>query len=253
MKFLFSKLLSCFIILIIFKQQVIVLTAQDLNNKFPYLYEMLEAYYSYNYEYPCNLNGLINMTLNLTDKYPNDYLDTNKILTITIPNLIKEKENLNIIKNDTLYAITFNSRTIIKISEVDYFSPCNLLLFIQGPPQEYNAFLNRYIKPRFFYNNTSIIDTELLTNQFQEDFYLLKEKYLEPYTFHYYIYENDTVPIYTFLEYKKGGDLKKFCSKKIIIDNNLYIQKMKEYLNKFCMENHVSRIIFASPESDEIR
>lgn len=211
---------------------------------------MLEAYYSYNYEYPYNLNTLINTTLSFTNKYPNDYLDTNKILTITIPNLIKEKENLNITKNDTLYAITLNSLPILEIKRNNYFSPCELSLFVEDYPQEYQTFLKKYIKPRFFdNNNTSIIDTDLLINQFQRDFHLMQKKYLEPYTFHYYIYGNDTVPIYTFLEYKKGIGIKEFCNNKTIDNKTLYIKKMETYLNRFCKKNNLSRVIFALPKS----
>lgn len=132
------------------------------------------------------------------------------------------------------------------------FSPCDIALFVNGEPKEYHSFYSKYSKPRFFDYKDSAILSVRMDSIFQLNIMNLQKKFIKTdektLSCKSYIYENDTIPIYTFLEYKGGDKLHNFCDHSQKIPLNIFYNELNRFCDLFCMENNLSRIIFMLPD-----
>lgn len=244
-----------FVVLVIFTILPIsnnMYSKRKINNEIICLTDIVNNYFYSHYCYPESVEELIEFTeycLKIDENFFSiPYSDF--IRLYLLPKLKQEgvrikKENYNFIllkKQNILFCLN---------KQGTYFSPCDISLFIGKPPKEYHSFLEKYSKPRFFNRKELAILSVRLDSIFHLGVLELQKKYIKSSTvtlpYNTYAYENDTIPIYTFWEYRLGDKIHYYCDNKKSPNGNFY-NDLTLFCDLFCLENNLSRIVFMLPD-----
>lgn len=238
---------------------ILVCNAQYLLKEIPFypcLDVIVDYYYNSHYKYPDSTKELINFTEYFFKTYP-DTINTykNDITVKILPYLKKNKKHI-LIKKGAGYSYTIqigNDTLLYSPSSTWTYSPCADTLFIGKDPKRYYRIYEYLRTPRFYtsHNNVVLYPDSVYEN-FEKDIINLEYKYLVPSNnsvlFKYYIYENDTIPIVSMLEYKLGKPLRYYCNGEQIKPQFPFYEKLESYLRYFCKVHKCKRILFVIPD-----
>lgn len=226
------------------------------NPFYPCLDVIVGLYYNNYYKFPDSTKELINFTEYFFETYPDGDNACKDNLSIKIIPYLKKNIKHILIKKDPefTYTIQMGSDTLLYVPPSMYsFSPCEDSLFIGGNPREYRSFYDHLRCPRFYTShNKVVLYPDSVYENFEKDIINLEYKYLVPSNnsvlFKYYIYENDTIPIVSMLEYKLGKPLRYYCNGEQIKPQFPFYEKLESYLRYFCKVHKCKRILFAIPD-----
>lgn len=202
---------------------------------------MVGYYYSTYYKFPENIKDLVNFTEYYYETYPEaDSSCRDNLLVKIIPYLKKNRKHIFIKEEDCNYTIQMDNDTLLYVPPSFWpFSPCEDSLFIGGSPKEYYHFYEHLRTPRFFsLHNKALLYPDSVYQVFKRGILHIQQKYIDisngSMTCKYYIYENDTVPILSMLEYNLGKPLRYYCSGEQIKFNLPFYAKLESFLKCFC-------------------
>lgn len=224
---------------------------------FPCLDEVVAHYYNSYYKFPTDVKDLIDFAKYAVDTYPGDngYGSCRaNILFKILPYLKENKRNITIIEDfGYTYTIQIGNDTLLYIPPTFWpFSPCEDSLFIGKDPKEYYHFYDHFLIPRFFSSqNKAILYPDSVYQEFKSGVLNIQHKYIIPSNsskpYKYYIYENDTVPILSMLEYNVNKPIRYYCNGEQIHSKLLFYLKLESFLMHFCDSHKCMRVLFMLP------
>ncbi len=238
---------------------ILVCNAQSPSKEnpfYPCLDMIVRNYESYYFKYPSNIKDLIDFTKALFEAYPElDNTCKNNLVLKILPYLEKNRKQILVEnKEKEAYTIRIGNDTLLHVSSSAWpFSPCEDSLFIGGDSKEYYHFYDRFRSPRFYSSySKAIMYTDSIHQKFAQDLLNIIHTYIVPskcpLPYKYYIYENDTVPIVSMLEYNLGKPLRYYCSGRIIQSKLLFYKKLEMFLGSFCKLHKCRRLLFTIPD-----
>lgn len=248
------------IIMLIFSFQlcILVCNAQYLRREsvfYPCLDIIVSNYYNYYFRFPDKVKDLIRFTECLYDTYPdwNNACDYNLKEKI-IPYLKSNVDKILIEEEGYDYTIRIDSDTLLYVPQSFWpFSPCEDSLFIGGSPNEYYHFYEKFRIPRFYSSrDEAIFYPDSVYQDFKREVLNVQHRYIDvsngSVPCKYYIYENDTVPISSMLEYNLGKPLRYYCSGEQVVSKLPFYAKLESFLKYFCKLHKCKQILFMLPD-----
>lgn len=247
-------------IMLIFSFQlcILVCNAQYLGREsvfYPCLDVIVGYYYSNYFEFPENTKDLVNFTEYYFKTYPNaDSSCKNNLLVKILPFLKENMEHIVMKDDGYAYTIEMGNDTLLYIPpSFRPFSPCDDSLFIGGNPKDYYHFYDHLRTPRFFSShNKALLFPDTVYYNFKREVLNIQQKYVTlidnslPYK--YYIYENDTIPILSMLEYNLGKPLRYYCSGEQVVSKLPFYAKLESFFKCFCKLYKCKQILFMLPD-----
>lgn len=228
--------------------------ASNTSDKYyPYLADITDDYFFYYYHFPNDIEELIVFTEYCFEVDSNFYSLHEKFFVkeITLPKLKKNASQILIENDSEEYIIRLQKDTLLYYKEnMRPFSPCDIAFFREdGDIKEYSVFLEKYGNGRFFDKENNAVISKELSSSFLRGIYKLQKTFLTHPRFLSFKDKNtnEQTPIYFFLEYVLGTSPKNFCNNDEPIPTLIYFKEVEKYLEIFCKENGLRRIIWASP------
>lgn len=248
-----------FIVLILYAQlHLSICNAQYLrreSNFFPCLDAIVNDYYDIYFKFPTNIKDLITLTEYSLNTYPDYSACKENLIGKILPYLKKNRKHISIEEGaGYTYTIQVGNDTLLYVSPSFWpFSPCDDSLFIGGDPKEYYHFYDHWRSPRFFSSqNKAILYPDSVYQEFKKEIKSIQHECITPskisLPYKYYVYENDTVPIYSMLEYNLKQTLHYYCNGQQINSQLPIYQKLESFLKSFCKEYKCRRILFMIPD-----
>lgn len=241
----------------IFLCNTVCLAQKSLNREkdfLPYLNEIVDNYYFYHYEYPTDIKRLIKFTEYSLEARPDNFSWKENITLEVLPYLKNNSREINL-KEKGGYTIQIKSDTLLYIPPSSLlFSPCEDSLFIGKEPREYYHFHKYFKAPRFFsLSHKALLYPERVYKDFSKAVEDIQRKEIKPdsaLSYRYYIYEKDTVPIFSTLEYKLNEPLRYYCNGQQVKRKLPLYDELESFLSCFCELHKCSRIIFSFLDYD---
>lgn len=248
-----------FIMLMLYSQlYLLVCNAQYLRREsvfYPCLDVIVGYYYSNYYEFPESTKDLVDFAEYYFKIYPDADSSCKDNLLVKILPFLKENMEHIIMKDDEdAYIIKMGNDTLLHIPpSFRPFSPCDDSLFIGGNPKEYYHFYNHLRSPRFFSSqNKALLFPDTVYYDFKREVLNIQKKYIvlsnNSLPYKYYIYENDTIPILSMLEFNVNKPLHYYCNGELINSKLPFYEKLESLLNYFCKLYKCNRILFMLPD-----
>lgn len=248
-----------FIMLLIYSHlYVVICNAQYLRREsifYPCLDIIVGYYYSNYFEFPKNTTDLVSFTEYYFKTYPDaDSGCRDNILVEILPFLKENTEHITMEDDGYVYTIEMGNDTLLYVpTSFRPFSPCDDSLFIGGDPKDYYHFYDHLRTPRFFSShNKAILLPDTVYYDFKNEVLNIQQKYIfqsdNSLPFKYYIYENDTIPILSMLEYNVNKPLHYYCNGELVNSKLLFYEKLESLLKYFCELYKCNRILFMLPD-----
>lgn len=226
------------------------------NMFYPHLDVIVANYYNCYFKFPNSVEDLIRFTECFLKIYPDVDNTTKSNVEINIlPYLKKNKKRISIEEEEECtYTMRMGCDTLLYVPPTFWpFSPCNNSFFIGERPNDYYHYYERFRVPRCYSSSNKIIlyPDSVYTN-FKRGILDVQHKYLKltvgsvPYK--YYIYENDTVPIFSMLEYNLGKTLRYYCSNQRIVSQLPFYTNLEVFLKRFCKLHQCKQVLFMLPD-----
>ncbi|WP_455585604.1 hypothetical protein [Bacteroides sp.] len=244
--------LKNYMFLLLFLMGNVMGIAQTIHKDYTSLYDLVENYYYLYYRYPKNIDDFFDFVDNSLKSdssfYDNSYRDS--VMLDMLSDIRKNSAKITIVEDSGFLIKTENDTLFYIADKHQIFSPCDISLFIGREPKEYQKFCSKYSFPRV-YNKDGFVYSSYIDSLFQYGVRSLQRKYIKiaitP-CYQFYVYEKDTVPIFTFLEYKRKSKLKYFCKEDKDLPRLAYYRKLEKYCSLFCKRYNLNRIIFMTPD-----
>ena len=223
---------------------------------YPCLDVVVSNYYNYYFRFPNKVKDLIHFAENFFEAYPEaDNTCKHNLIRELLPYMKKNMKHIQIEEDEGYsYTIRMGSDTLLYISSSFWpFSPCEDSLFIGGNRKEYYHFYDKFRIPRFyssrgeavFYPDSVYQDFKSEVSNFQKRFITFDNGFFPS---KYYVYENDTIPILSMLEYNLGKSLRYYCDGQPISLRIPFYQKLESFLESLCKAYKCQRILFMMPD-----
>lgn len=225
----------------------------DKGTVFYALEQMTNCYFYFHYSYPETISELVSFTqycLSIGPGY--DYYNWPDIIEKTVvPKLENDRDKVRIINNEDVYfGILLNNDTLFYSTIYSApITPCESKDFIGGDWREYYKLHNRFRSPRFFETEKqAIITPHSVDSLFQAKAKNVAECNIEIHNidkpYKYYVHEQDTIPIYTFWNYKRSKGLHYFCDSTRAVPRSPYYEELEAMCCSFCDSLDIEKVIF---------
>ncbi|NDV60162.1 hypothetical protein [Bacteroides sp. 519] len=219
----------------------------------PFCYRILwDNYFYYYFDFPKSIESFIDFQKDMYQAYPNDFVEKCKNENLMF--LINYKEEIEFREEDGEINLWLDELQLLKTNKL--FHPCEVF-DISESVKEYYDWIKKYGPPRFFNKKSeAVIHTEKLDSIFCSENNYLKNKFLidDEFTLPKSIIKNEMsnedeeCVLFTFFIYKRDDNFYYLCDNKKFESELLYWNILKKYLDVFCKNNEIEKIIFASPE-----
>lgn len=212
-------------------------------------------YYSY-FRFPDKMKDLVHFAEYFFEAYPDVDNSCKYNLKMEILPFLKKNMKHILIEEDegNTYTIRMGSDTLLHVSQFFLpFSPCEDSFFIGERPNDYYHYCENFRTPRFYsLHNEVILFPDSIYQDFKRGVLNVQHKYIDlsngsvPYK--YYIYENDTIPVCSMLEYNMNKPLHYYCNGEQINSKLLFYEKLESFLKRFCKLHKCKQILFMLPD-----
>ena len=225
------------------------------NMFYPHLDVIVANYHNCYFKFPDSVEDLIRFTEYFLKTYSNDNATKSNLEINILPYLKKNKKRISIEEEkEYTYTMRMEGDTLVYVPPGFWpFSPCESSFFIGERPNDYYYYYEKLRVPRCYSSNNRIIFfPDKVYQDFEKGIRLTQQKYIDisngsiPYK--YYIYENDTVPIFSMLEYNFGKPLRYYCSDERIVSQSPFYVNLEVFLKKFCKKHQCKQILFMLPD-----
>lgn len=223
---------------------------------YPCLDVVVSNYYNYYFRFPDKAKDLIHFAEYFFEVYPDvDNSCKNNLKMEILPFLKKNMKHILIEEDEgNTYTIRIDSDTLLHVSPLFMpFSPCEDSFFIGKSPNDYYHYCENFRTPRFYsLHNKVVLFSDSVYQDFKRGVQNVQHKYIDlsndsvPYK--YYIYENDTIPVCSMLEYVANKSLRYYCNGEKIKSEFPFYEKLESFLMHFCKLYKCNRILFMLPD-----
>lgn len=199
---------------------------------YPFLADIVDAYYAYHLSAPKGLQQLKKFANDIHATYPEEFYFYSTLKRNTFKELKKNKKEITFCSTKCGFSILINGNIIYQYED----DPCCDYITSYRQEDRVAVIANRMRKVHFFKKNGQpILNTQAITEQFITEMKSFMSKY-----------QFDKSNVYM-IEYKANRGLFSFCKDSSIqVWNQPFKTEIENFLKSFSCQHKLSRIVFYS-------